>query len=194
MLTEDCFVAQNAPRNDMLQNMKTIEIRRHSIRSNPGSHLNQTGVSLARRVGQNLGPFDRVVTSTLPRAFETAIAMGFAVDEQNGLMSAYGADVEREVPWPQLFSAYARAVRLGGSAQYYAEQLAAYYARLTEYLDDDGAALVINHGGIVEMGVTASFPNADYESWGEAVYYCEGARLTWENGTCVNAELLRVSR
>ena len=61
--------------------MKTIEIRRHSIRSNPGVHLNQQGVTLARLVGQNLGPFDRVVTSTLPRAFETALAMGFAVDE-----------------------------------------------------------------------------------------------------------------
>ena len=73
--------------------MKTIEIRRHSIRTIPGDHLNQTGVSLARMVGENLGPFDRVITSTLPRAFETAIAMGFAVDEQNELMSTYGSEV-----------------------------------------------------------------------------------------------------
>ena len=182
------------PRNDIVVIMKTIEIRRHSIRSKPGDHLNQAGVSLARRVGEGLDPFDRVVTSTLPRAFETAIAMGFAVHEQNGLMSTYGADVEREVPWPQPFAAYARAVRRGGAAQYYGEQLAGYYARLTEYLEDNGAALVINHGGIVEMGVTASFPDADYKSWGEAVYYCEGARLTWEDGKFVNAEVLRVAR
>jgi broad specificity phosphatase PhoE len=141
--------------------MKTIEIRRHSIRSKPGDHLNQAGVSLARRVGESMGPFGRVVTSTLPRAFETAIAMGFAVNGQVELMSTYGADVEREVPWPQPFAAYARAVRRGGSAQFYAKQLAAYYARLTEYLEDNGAALVINHGGVVEMGVTASFPEAD---------------------------------
>ena len=172
--------------------MKAIEIRRHSIRSKPGDHLNQAGVSLARRVGENIGPFGRVVTSTLPRAFETAIAMGFAVNEQIELMSSYGADVEREVPWPQPFAAYARAVRGGGSAQYYAKQLAVYYARLTNYLDDDGAALVINHGGVVEMGIVASFPDVDYESWGEAVYYCEGARLIWEDGKFVNAELLRI--
>jgi len=175
--------------------MKTIEIRRHSIRSKPGDHLNQAGVSLARRVGENMGPFDRVVTSTLPRAFETAIAMGFAVDEQVELMSTYGADVEREVPWPQSFDAYARAVRRrrGGAAQWYAGQLAAYYAGLASHLPDGCAALVINHGGIVEMGVIASFPDADYASWGEAVNYCEGARLSWEDGKCVNAELLRVS-
>jgi hypothetical protein len=44
------------------------------------------------------------------------------------------------------------------------------------------------------MGVTASFLDADYESWGEAVDYCEGARLTWEDGKFVNAELLRIQR
>jgi broad specificity phosphatase PhoE len=174
--------------------MKTIEIRRHSIRSHSGQHLNQSGVSLARLVGENLGPFDRVVTSTLPRAFETAIAMGFAVDEQVELMSTYGADVEREVPWPQTFAAYAKAVRRRRFAAQYANELAEYYARLAEYLAEGRAGLVINHGGIVELGITAAFPDANYESWGEAAYYCEGARLFWEDGRCVNAEVLRVSR
>lgn len=174
--------------------MKTIEIRRHSMRSKPGPHLNQSGVTLARFVGQNLGPFDRVVTSTLPRAFETAIAMGFAVDEQVELMSTYGDEVEYEVPWPQSFAAYAKAVRQGGAAARYANQLASYYAGLADYLADGHAALVINHGGVLELGVTASFPNADYESWGEAADYCEGARLYWEAGKYVNAEILRVSK
>jgi broad specificity phosphatase PhoE len=175
--------------------MKTIEIRRHSIRSIPGDHLNQTGVSLARRVGEGLGPFQRVVTSTLPRAFETAIAMGFAVNEPVPLLGAYGADVEREVPWPQSFGSYARAIRRrrGGAAQAYGRELAAYYGELAARLPEGGAALVINHGGVVELGVTASFPDADYESWGEAVSYCEGARLSWDAGKFVNAELLRVS-
>jgi broad specificity phosphatase PhoE len=172
--------------------MKTIEIRRHSIRFKSGQHLNQAGVRLARRVGEGLGPFDWVVTSTLPRAFETAIAMGFAVDEQVELMSTYGADVERQVPWPQSFAAYARAVRRGGAAQRYADQLKDFYVRLADRLSEDGAALVINHGGIVELGVVACFPNADYGSWGDEVDYCEGARLFWEDGTFVSAELMRV--
>jgi broad specificity phosphatase PhoE len=174
--------------------MKTIEIRRHSIRAKPGIHLNQSGVTLARLVGQDLGPFDRVVTSTVPRAFETAIAMGFAVDEQVELMSGYGDDVEHEVPWPQSFAAYAKAVRRGGEAERYANQLAGYYAGLADYLADGRAALVINHGGILELGVVASCPNADYESWGWAADCCEGARLYWEAGKCVNAEVLRVPK
>ena len=173
--------------------MKTIEIRRHSIRSSPGDHLNQAGVSLARRVGEGLGPFHRVVTSTRSRAFETAIAMGFAVDEQVELMSTYGDDVEHEAPWPQSFAAYARVVR-SGAAGAYAHQLASYYADLASQLPDGGSALIINHGGIVELGVTASYPDADYESWGEAVGYCEGARLTWEDGKYMSVKLLRVQR
>jgi broad specificity phosphatase PhoE len=189
--TGDCFACGSQRHNSL---MKTIEIRRHSIRSIPGDHLNQTGVSLARRVGEGLGPFDRVVTSTLPRAFETAIAMGFAVDQQMELMSTYGSEIESILPWPQTFAAYAKGVSRERAAKRYAGKLAEVYAELASTLADGRAALVINHGGIVEMGVTTSFPNADYESWGEAVYYCEGARLYWEDGKFVNAELLRVSR
>jgi broad specificity phosphatase PhoE len=73
--------------------MRYVELRRHTMRTRPGQHLSQAGVSLARRVGEGVGPFDRVVTSTLPRAFETAIAMGFAVDEQIALLAGMGADV-----------------------------------------------------------------------------------------------------
>jgi hypothetical protein len=121
--------------------------------------------------------------------------MGFAVDEEVKLMSMYGADVEREVPWPQSFAAYAKAVRRAGSAaQWYASQLAEYYTGLAAKLDDGQGALAINHGGIVELGVVAAFPHGAYESWGEAVDYCEGARLFWEDGNFVNAEVLRVSK
>ena len=173
--------------------MKKIEIRRHSIRNQPGDHLNQTGVTLARRVGQNIGPFDLVVTSTLPRAFETAIAMGFAVDEQIELMSTYGNDVGREAPWPLSLAGYAEVVSNGGAAARYANHLAEVYRKLTNYLEHGRAALVINHGGILEMGAVACLPEADHIAWGSHFEYCEGIRLFWENDKFVNAEILRVS-
>ena len=162
------------------------------MRSIPGVHLTQEGVALARRIGQDIGPFDYVVTSGLPRAFETAIAMGFAVDEQVELMSSYSDSVAEEVPWPQSFEAYAKAVKRGGSANHYANKLAEYYSELANKLAEGHAALVINHGGILELGVVASCPDTDYGSWGEAVSYCEGARLSWEAGRFVSAEILRV--
>jgi len=173
--------------------MKTIEIRRHSIRSQPGDHLNQSGVSLARLVGQNLGPFDRVVTSTLQRAFETAIAMGFAVDEQNELMSTYGSTVGKEAPWPLSCAGYAEVVGKGGAAAKYANQLAAVYAKLANYLAEGRVALVINHGGVLELGAVACLPEADHLAWGSHFDYCEGIRLFWDDGRFVDGEILRVS-
>jgi len=173
--------------------MKTIEIRRHSMRSKPGDHLNQPGVTLARLVGENLGPFDRVVTSTLPRAIETAIAMGFAVDELNELMSGYDDDVEREAPWPLSLAGYAEVVSKGGAAARYANQLAAIYAKLADYLLDSRAALVINHGGILELGAVACLPDADHVLWGSHFECCEGIRLFWEQGKFIDGEILRVS-
>lgn len=173
--------------------MKTLEVRRHSIRL-PGDHLNQQGVTLARYVGEGLGPFKRIVTSTVPRAFETAVAMGFAVDEENKLMSSFGSlDVEKEAPWPQSFAAYAAAVRTGGAASKYANKLAKYYEGLMKEIADGQAALVINHGGVVELGTVACLSKVDFEDWGECVDYCEGARLFWEGSGFARGEVLRVS-
>lgn len=173
--------------------MKILEIRRHSIRSQPGDHLNQTGVTLARLVGQNIGPFDRVVTSTLPRAFETAIAMGFAVDEQNELMSAYGRAVEKETPWPQSFNNYAEIIKQEGAAARYAQKLAKYYAGVMDFISEGRSALVINHGGVVELGVVGCLPDVDFSTWGDSVEYCEGARLYWDD-KFIRAEVLRVNK
>ena len=173
--------------------MKTIEIRRHSMRSKPGDHLNQPGVTLARLIGENLGPFDRVVTSTLPRAIETAIAMGFAVDEMNELMSSYGDEVEREIPWPASPAEYAVAIRRGKAAASYAHRLKEVYTKLADYLMDGRAALVINHGGVLELGAIACLPDADHSAWGSHFDYCEGIKLFWENGKFVDGEILRVS-
>jgi broad specificity phosphatase PhoE len=174
--------------------MKILEIRRHSIRAQPGNHLNQQGVTLARSVGQTLGPFGRVVTSTLSRAFETAIAMGFAVDEQNELMSTYGGQVGREAPWPMPFYHYSEVVKRNGAATAYANQLADYYAHVISLIADGEAALAINHGGVVELGVAACLPNEDFLPWGDEVGYCEGARLFWEDGKFIRGEVLRVGK
>ena len=80
--------------------MAVIEHRRHSWREPPGQHLTQKGVELARRVGETMGRFDLVVTSDLPRAFETAIAMGYAVDREEPLLGRFGDDLAEEgVRW-----------------------------------------------------------------------------------------------
>jgi hypothetical protein len=66
--------------------MRQLEVRRHSLtKKGPtrgrGSHLSREGVALARTVGPVIGPADHVVVGPLPRHLETAIAMGYAVDD-----------------------------------------------------------------------------------------------------------------
>ena len=170
--------------------MKILEIRRHSMRGMDG-HLNQQGVTLARKVGQVIGPFSYVVTSTLPRAFETAIAMGFAVDEQVELLSTYGPAVERESPWPMSFAEYAASGLTGKATTAYIDKLSTFYADLMNKVGEGGSILSVNHGGIVEMSTVACMPEFDYSSWSGSVNYCEGARLFWED-KFIRAEELRV--
>jgi broad specificity phosphatase PhoE len=173
--------------------MKILEVRRHSVRSPYGNHLSQEGVTLARFVGQAIGPFDRVVTSTLSRAFETAIAMGFAVTEQSELMSTYGHEVDKEAPWPMSFAEYSQAVKHGRAAMKYAKKLAKYYVDILQTIPEGGSVLAINHGGVVEIGVVGCLPEFDFSAWGGPVEYCEGARLFLEKGKFIRCEELRVS-
>lgn len=174
--------------------MKILEVRRHSIRSAGSDHLNQKGVVLARKIGQGIGPFEFTATSTLPRAFETAIAMGFAVTEQKELLNTYGGKVEREAPWPMPFHHYSIIVKQDGAAARYAYQLMDYYITIIERLSEGGSGLVINHGGVVELGVGACLPDTDFSTWGDAVHYCEGTRLFWDDGRFTHGEVLRVPK
>ena len=97
--------------------MRIVEHRRHTMRVKPGQHLSQAGIDLARKIGNNLGPFVRVVTSDIPRAFETAIVMGFAVDEQVDELANLPAGFEDEVQWNAGFASIARVIREATAAQ-----------------------------------------------------------------------------
>lgn len=173
--------------------MKTIEIRRHSIRNKPGDDLSEQGLLLARLIGAETGPFQYVVTSTVPRAYQTAVAMGFKVDAQVELLNTYGDSVEAEIPWPADFSEYSTPVRRGsGAPARYAQRLGEFYSQLATSLPEPGSALVVTHGGVVEIGAVACLPDADHSAWGDYVECLEGVRLFWEDGKFVKAEVLRI--
>ena len=72
-------------------------------------------------------------------------------------------------------------------------ELADFYKNLAETLPEDGAALIISHGGIVEMSAIACLPEADTSAFGPHLECCEGVRLTWEDGSFTKAEVLRIS-
>lgn len=171
-----------------------IDHRRHTIRSKPGEHLSQPGIDLARRVGAGefgaVPRYDLVVTSPSPRAFETAIAMGFAVDEQ--LEFLWMGEIADELPWPLDVGRYAEVVGTRPRVARVAETLAREFQTLAMRLPDDGAALVVSHGGVVELSAVALLPNSDHQSWGAPIGYAEGIRLFFEEGRCIGGEPLRV--
>jgi broad specificity phosphatase PhoE len=171
--------------------MKILEIRRHTMRTKPGAHLSQTGIDLARLVARDTGPFDRVVTSSVPRAIETAIAMGHAVTQEVESLGQVPAEVFQTMGWPSPIADIAQNLFRSAAAQDYAQDLADQWRDVAQRLPVNGRGLLITHGLIIELGLIASLPKARMESWGEAFGYCEGVRLVYDED-CRDAEILRV--
>jgi broad specificity phosphatase PhoE len=175
----------------------TLEIRRHSLRKNTGgSQLSQEGVDLARKLGESMGPFAVVATSVVPRARETALAMGFAVDQEVVTLSSDEECLHAESAESQWwlaehpFAALAASIGRGGASHRYAHAIAAVWRDLLTPLPADRAALVIGHSGDLDYGLVACFPHADHTRWGRPFGCCEGARLTYSNRFCA-VEFLR---
>jgi len=174
--------------------MRILEVRRHSHRHSPALHLSQTGVDLARRVGAGPGKFDRVITGTLPRAFETAIAMGYAVDEQIEQLGMMNDAVTAAIQWNAGYTAWMKAAHNSPVVAQYTQALAWLLRSLVSVLPDGGRALIISHGGIVEAGSVGCVPATMRFADDAACGYCEGVRLTFDGETVVNTEMLRVDQ
>ena len=186
------LAAQAAP---AAARLRVVEIRRHAERDKLGEHLNQAGVALARQVGAACGPFERVITSALPRAFETALAMGFAVDEQHAGLNIEIPGLMAEIAgWPgYTFADFARIARQGGAAAQLAQVQASLWRQIASELPEGGAALLVSHGGIIEIGAAGCLPEVDFAAWGAPCGYCEGLRLFFDGQQFVRGEMLRVT-
>lgn len=174
--------------------MRWVEVRRHSLtRKGPGrgrgTHLSSEGVRFARAVGTGLGPFGHVLTSTVSRTTETAVAMGFAVDDTAAMPSGYlPGIVERHAQWgwAEPFVVYARV--LAGNAEYAALVRAQreLWVSAVESVPEGSAALVVAHGGSIEPALVSCLPDADHACWGPALGHLHGATLSYEDGKFVD--------
>jgi broad specificity phosphatase PhoE len=179
--------------------MRWLEVRRHSLTKKNsargrGSHLSAEGVALARLVGESLGPFVAVVSSASPRTIETAVAMGFAVDDTVELPSGYvpgEVDHHDQWRWPSPYRSYAELIGRGGGLATVAESHRRIWTGVVEAVPDGAAALVVGHGGGIEPGLVACLPDADHESWGMPFGHCDGARLGFDDGRFVSVQFRR---
>lgn len=169
--------------------MSLLEVRRHAERAGPthaGSALSPAGQAMAERLARSAPAYAVVVASPLPRAKETAAIIGGRLDStdpallpdlsQLGLANTieeYAAllDQERE-----------RAL---------ADEQAGAWARIASGAGD-GAALVITHGGVIELAASRIAQALGTELRGDAFSYCEGVRVRYEQGRPAALEVLRV--
>ena len=180
--------------------MRYLDVRRHSKRERPNQHLSQWGVSIARRVGEGLGAFDRIVTSPLPRCTETAVAMGFAVNEiaeqlagDDGLGETFPC--MSEIDWGAGYAGFAHRVATLTPLAEFVKQQAELWREVVETLPDGGRALIVGHGGAFLDGTAVyCLPQADHRAWGPVSGYCEGVRFGFEGGRFTTAEILRVEQ
>jgi broad specificity phosphatase PhoE len=167
------------------------------VKVGSGSHLSQEGVRIARAVGDTLPPMSYVVVGSQPRHLETALALGYAVDEQVSLPSGYvvgEVDHHDQWSWDHPFLRYAELLAGGsGLADVAREHLDSWRSAL-EQVPDGGAGLVVSSGGSIEPVLVAALPDADHAGWGGPFHQLEGARLTWTGSAFTSIQLMRRER
>jgi len=184
---------------------RIIEIRRHSFTKKgesrgKGSHLSAEGVIQARRERETLPAFDLVLTSQIPRTLETALAMGFAVDDQIAGLGEIPLEVWEEIghherwEWEEPFAQFAQIISRGGATDALGKLQREIWTNALESVPEDGRVLIISHGRIIESGLVTCFPNGDFKDWGGPFQHLEGIRMKYADGVFSAVEIARNSK
>jgi hypothetical protein len=149
---------------------------------------------MARRLGARLAEPSYVAVGDQPRHLETAIAMGFAVDEQTSWPSGYvdGAVKHHDQwTWPEPFVRYGELLGRESRLARVAEAHLAHWRRILDHVPEGGSGLIVSSGGSIEPVLVAAFPDADHASWGGAFYQLEGATLVADGSAFTGITLRR---
>ena len=165
--------------------MRSVYVLRHSAREPYDVHLSQAGVRLAREIGESLGPMARVCSSPAQRCIETAVALGFAVQEERDELALPDDDaLALEL---DAIGDFADAVRLSQHGEHvpaYAGRLGEFVRTIVDGLYDHEDALLVTHGGIVEV-IAAALAGSASARLGDGAGYCDGVRLMTEDGAAI---------
>lgn len=172
--------------------MRSIELRRHSHREPGDSHLSRLGRQLAERIGRAEGPFDRVTTSPVPRAVETAEAMGLRIDERLPAFATLDPAAEGALGPVATWADCALGLLRHASVARYGAVLVEALQRIIDQIPDGGRGLLVSHAVVIELATSAAVREAPVASWGPLAGYLEGARLYHDGHAFTGAELLRV--
>jgi broad specificity phosphatase PhoE len=170
--------------------MKYVEVFRHSKRGG-GKGLSEEGRELALRARALLAPhYDLCISSPKVRARETLEVLGF---EHFEVEEAFAA-VNPWEPFDAQVSELAKERGIGPLAACWEIPEALNYLRLqgetfvlavkrvARRLPEEGRALVVSHGGILEAAALLGCPRYHLDELGGEIGFCEGVvfKLTGE--------------
>ena len=171
--------------------MKTLQIRRHTQRTKPGPNLSQKGIDLANQIGKTIGPFDPVLTSNIPRAVQTAVAFGCAVDKELPYWGTLPPKCWAEISDCENFSDLIGVVEQRTHAHDFAQALLHQIRQIFDGFEDGKNALLVTHGGFPELSMLAIVSDLSRCKGEKPFGYCEGINLTQKDGQ-ITARFLRV--
>ena len=170
--------------------MSIVEVRRHAERAGPteaGSALSPAGRAMAERLARSAPAYAVVAASPLPRAKETASIIGGRLDSAD---PALLPDLSQVVQ-VRTIEEYAPLLAAGERERALADEQAGAWLRLGGTAKD-GTALVITHGGVIELAALRIAKAIGKDLRGDAFSYCEGVRIRYTDGKPTSLEVLRV--
>jgi broad specificity phosphatase PhoE len=180
--------------------MKYVEVFRHSKRGE-GKGLSEEGRELARRARSLLAPpYDLVVSSPKERACQTVEVFGFERYEVDaaftavnpwGPFDAQATKLAKERSIIPLAACWLvpealNYLRLAG------ETFLRAVMRVARKLPEEGRALVVSHGGILEAAALHGCPRYDLAELGGEIGFCEGVVFRIDGEKLAGVEVKRL--
>ncbi len=182
--------------------MKYVEVFRHSKRGD-GKGLSEEGRELARRARVLLAPnYDLCVSSPKERARETLEALGFDRYEVDEAFTAinpwepFDADVSKLAKERGMIPLRAcwehpealNYLRLQG------ETFLAAVKRIARKLPEEGRALVVSHGGILEAAALHGTPRYHLDELAGEIGFCEAVGFKIDGEKLAGIEIKRLPK
>jgi len=180
--------------------MRYVEVFRHSKRGD-GKGLSEEGRALARRARALLAPhYDLCMSSPKERAQETMRAYGFERYEVDEAFTA----VNPWEPFDEPVSKLAKERRIISLAACWEIPEALQYLRMqgetflgavkriARKLPEEGRALVVSHGGILEAAALHGTLHYDLKEIGGEIGFCEGVVFNLDGGNLAGVTVKRM--
>jgi broad specificity phosphatase PhoE len=182
--------------------MRFVEVFRHSKRGE-GKGLSEEGRELARRARTLLAPhYDACVSSPKERARETMEALGFERYEVDEAFTAVN-------PWEPFDAQVMKLARERGIIPLAAgweipdalsylklqgETFLGAVKRISRKLPEEGRALVVSHGGILEAAALHGCARYELGELGGEIGFCEGVVFRFDGEKLAGVEVKRLAR